>query len=162
AVRAEQFLGALECLAARAEARGDHGEAIRYLRRAEALDPLRDSLVQRLMTQLAAAGDPAAAIQTYRDFRLRLQGELAAAPEEATPRLCQEIRASARRPAAGRRLPDVPAPEPVTGDANPRRPVPEPLPRPLTSLIGREQDVAQIREALQQSCLVTLVGGGGV
>ena len=49
--------------------RGDHGEAIRYLRRAEALDPLRDSLPRRLMTSLAAAGDPAAAIQTYRDFR---------------------------------------------------------------------------------------------
>jgi DNA-binding SARP family transcriptional activator len=79
--RAEQYLTALETLADRAAARGEHSEAIRYLRRAEALDPLRDSLPRRLMASLAAAGDPAAAIQTYRDFRLRLQEELAAAPD---------------------------------------------------------------------------------
>jgi predicted ATPase/DNA-binding SARP family transcriptional activator len=160
--RAEQYLAALEALAERAEQRGDHGEAIRYLRRAEALDPLRDSLPRRLMASLAAAGDPAAAIQTYRDFRLRLQEELAAAPDEATTRLFQEIRAAARHQAAQRRLAPVPAPDPATRDAGPARLLPEPLPRPLTSLIGRDQEVEQIREALQQGSLVTLVGGGGV
>src|SRR5205823_5878063 len=97
AVRAEQLLAALEALAERAASRGEHAEAIPYLRRAEALDPLRDTLPRRLMTSLAASGDPAAAIQTYRDFRLRLQEELAAAPDEATTRLFHEIRAAARR-----------------------------------------------------------------
>src|SRR5712691_10999214 len=113
AARAEQLLAALETLAERAQERGDHGEAIRYLRRAEALDPLRDSVPRRLMTSLAAAGDPAAAIQTYRDFRIRLQEELAAAPDEATTRLFHAIRATARRPAVQRRL----APAPATGNA---------------------------------------------
>ena len=97
AARAEQCLAALETLAERAQERGDHGEAIRYLRRAEALDPLRDSLPCRLMTSLAAAGNPGAAIQTYRDFRQRLQEQLATAPDEATTRLFHEIRAAARR-----------------------------------------------------------------
>jgi predicted ATPase/DNA-binding SARP family transcriptional activator len=160
--RAEQFLAALEALAGRAEERGDHGEAIRYLRRAEALDPLRDSIPRRLMTSLAAAGNPAAAIQTYRDFRLRLQEELAAAPDEATTRLFQEIRTAARHQVAQRRLAPVPAPDPATRDAGPVRPLTEPLPRPLTSLIGRDEEVEQVQEALQQSRLVTLVGGGGV
>jgi DNA-binding SARP family transcriptional activator len=109
AARAEQLMAALEALAERAAARDDHSEAIRYLRRAEVLDPLRDTLPRRLMTSLAAAGDPAAAIQTYRDFRLRLQEELAAAPDQATTRLFHEIRAAARTatrasdPAPGRR-----------------------------------------------------------
>ena len=162
AARAEQCLAALETLAERAAAQGDHGEAIRYLRRAEALDPLRDSLPRRLMTSLAAAGDPAAAIQTYRDFRLRLQEQLAAAPDAATTRLFHEIRTAARRPAVQRRLAPPPTSEIASGHTGLPRPTPEPLPLALTSLIGREQEVAQIREALQQSRLVTLVGGGGV
>src|SRR5207245_2186256 len=56
AARDEQCLAALETLAEGAAGRGEHGEAIPYLRRAEALDPLRDSLPRRLMTRLAAAG----------------------------------------------------------------------------------------------------------
>jgi predicted ATPase/DNA-binding SARP family transcriptional activator len=158
--RAEQLLAALETLAERAEERGGHDEAIRYLRRAEALDPLRDSIPRRLMASLAAAGDPAAAIQTYRDFRLRLQEELAAVPDEATTHLFHEIRAAARRPAVQRRL--APVSSPATGDAGARQPVLEPLPRPLTSLVGRDQEVQQVQEALRESFLVTLVGGGGV
>jgi predicted ATPase len=162
AARAEQFLAALETLAERAAGRGEHPEAIRYLREAQALDPLRDSLVQRLMTSLAAAGDPAAAIQSYRDFRVRLQEELAAAPAEVTTRVFQEIRAAARHQAVQRRLAPGPVANPATGDTEVPPPVPEPLPRPLTSLIGRDQELEQIRESLRQGRLVTLVGGGGV
>jgi predicted ATPase/DNA-binding SARP family transcriptional activator len=162
ATRAEQFLAALEALADRAAGRGNHGEAVQYLRRAAALDPLRDTLPRRLMSSLAAAGDPAAAIQTYRDFRLRLQEELAAAPDEATTRLFHEIRATTRLQAAQRRLAPSRSLEPETADPGLSRPVPESLPRPLTSLIGREQELEEVRSALEQGRLVTLVGGGGV
>jgi predicted ATPase/DNA-binding SARP family transcriptional activator len=162
ATRAEQFLAALEALADRAAGRGNHGEAVQYLRRAAALDPLRDTLPRRLMSSLAAAGDPAAAIQTYRDFRLRLQEELAAAPDEATTRLFHEIRATTRLQAAQRRLAPSRSLEPETADPGFSRPVPESLPRPLTSLIGREQELEEVRSALEQGRLVTLVGGGGV
>lgn len=184
--RAERFLAALEALAEGVEARGEHAEAIGYLRRAEALDPLRDSITRRLMANLAAAGDPAAAIQVYRDFRNRLQAELAAVPEEATTRLFQEIRARGRErtryDASGR------AGERASGGtdalASPLRPegtrltslarlVPSPahpltrspahvVPRPLTSLIGRDREVAEVLERLEQVRLVTLIGGGGV
>jgi predicted ATPase/DNA-binding SARP family transcriptional activator len=160
--RAEQLLTALETLAERTVERGEHEAAIRYLRRAEALDPLRDTLPRRLMSSLAAAGDPAAAIQTYRDFRLRLQEELAAAPDEETTRLFHEIRAATRHQAVQRRLVPTRTSEPETGDSGLPHPVPEPLPRALTSLIGREQELEEVRAALQQSALVTLVGGGGV
>jgi len=35
------------------------------------------------------------------------------------------------------------------------------LPRPLTSFIGREHELAQARRLLAASCLVTLTGPGG-
>jgi DNA-binding SARP family transcriptional activator len=67
--REQACLAALETLSERAEERGDYAEAIRHLRRAEAMDPLRDSLSRRLMACLAATGDPAAAIEVYRNLR---------------------------------------------------------------------------------------------
>ena|SRR5215471_1318286 len=35
------------------------------------------------------------------------------------------------------------------------------LPRPLTSFIGRERELAQARRLLERSCLLTLTGPGG-
>lgn len=35
------------------------------------------------------------------------------------------------------------------------------LPRPLTSFIGRERELAQARRLLESSCLLTLTGPGG-
>jgi DNA-binding SARP family transcriptional activator len=94
--RAEQCLRALETLAERAEGRGEHDAAIGDLRRAAALDPLRDSVHQRLMANLAAAGDPTAAMEVYRTFRGRLHEELTASPDTETTALFQQIRAAAR------------------------------------------------------------------
>ena len=42
------------------------------------------------------------------------------------------------------------------------RPAAPRLPRPLTSLIGRDEDVEEVTRLLTTSRLVTLVGGGGV
>src|SRR5262245_8851517 len=47
--REEACLAALETLADRAKERGDPAKAVRYLRRAQALDPLRDSVARRLI-----------------------------------------------------------------------------------------------------------------
>src|SRR4051812_46005694 len=58
--REQACLQALETLAGRAAERGDHAAALRHLRQAETLDPLRDSTARRLMTALEATGDPAA------------------------------------------------------------------------------------------------------
>jgi tetratricopeptide (TPR) repeat protein len=114
------------------------------------------------MANLAAAGDPAAAIQTYRNFRIRLQEALIAQPDEATTRLFHEIRASARDKAV------LGAQSSVLGKEGPSQPSTEhrapstAVPHVLTPLIGREQEVAEVREQLRQHRLVTLTGGGGV
>jgi len=159
--RAEQYVAALETLAEGAQARGEPKEAIRHLRVAEALDPLRDSLVQRLMACLAAAGDPASAIEVYRNFRIRLHEELSAAPDAATTRLFHEIRDAAQaavrhaRAATGADATVARPPRPVRAPS-------VPVPRPVTSLIGREKELAEVRQLLVQNRLVTLLGGGGV
>lgn len=151
--REQACLAVLETLADRAGERGNASEAIRYLRKAEALDPLRDTVARRLMTALQATGDSAAAIEVYHRLRHRLHEELAADPDAATTRLFQEIRQQGR--------------EGEKGSKNllnhPLLPLsPSPLPHPLTALIGRAQEIREIAEALASSRMVTLIGGGGV
>jgi predicted ATPase/DNA-binding SARP family transcriptional activator len=161
--RAEQCLAALERLAERMEGRGDHRAAIRYLRRAEAMDPLQDSIARRLMANLAASGDPAAAIEVYRNFRSRLHEELAVQPDEATTCLFREIRAAARHHAHAGGL-DLRRSDPF-GRARPVprvSHVPHQPPRPLAPLIGRESELQEVLGLLHRSRLVTLTGGGGV
>jgi DNA-binding SARP family transcriptional activator len=99
--RAEQCLVALETLAERAEGRGNSREAVRDLRRAQAMDPLRDSMNRRLMRILAASGDAPAALLAYREYRDRLHREMSGEPDVETTRLFQEIRARARENADG-------------------------------------------------------------
>src|SRR5262249_42852577 len=82
--REQAGLTALETLADRAAERGEHAAAIRHLRQAEALDPLRDTTARRLMTSLEATGDPAAALEVYRRLRQRLHETLSGAPDETT------------------------------------------------------------------------------
>jgi len=160
--RARQCLSALEKLAESALSRGHNIEAIDFLRRAESMDPLRDSIARRLMTVLESIGDPAAAVEVYRSFRDRLHAEHAAAPDVETTQQFQDLRARTRaaahpplphrRPAAARQ---APPPTPHSNAAT-RPPV------ALTSLIGREEEVATVRDRLSASRLVTLVGMGGV
>jgi predicted ATPase/DNA-binding CsgD family transcriptional regulator/transcriptional regulator with XRE-family HTH domain len=61
----------------------------------------------------------------------------------------------------------VEAARPPARKAMHRAPVPDPprratLPRPLTSLVGRESDVGAVQRQLDRSPLVTLVGPGGI
>lgn len=96
--RAETCLQALEKLADRMVERDDYADALVYLARAEALEPLRDSVVRRRMAALAATGDLPAALWCYREHRHRLYRELNVEPDEATVRLFRELRAGRRDP----------------------------------------------------------------
>ncbi|HZT42417.1 MAG TPA: BTAD domain-containing putative transcriptional regulator [Chthonomonadaceae bacterium] len=153
--REQAVLAALETVAERATERAEHAEAIRYLRQAQTLDPLRDSVARRLMASLAATGDPGAAVEVYRELRKRLQEDLASAPDEATTQLFQQIRTHARETTRV-------APRPPVSAALSSSPLPTRPPHPLTPLIGREPELADLQQRLQQSRLVTLIGAGGV
>jgi non-specific serine/threonine protein kinase len=158
--REQAYLQALERLAARAmQAGGDPAAAIRYLRRAAAVDPTRESIQRALMQTLAASGDYASATLVYRDLRLLLHRDLNAEPDPETVVLFQQIRREARGKAArssGRVPYGSPAPSRHSSTPLPR------LPRPLTELIGREQEVREVVERVTAVRLVTLTGAGGV
>lgn len=122
--REEAYLLALEALAREALASGDAAAAEHHLRRAAAVDPLRESVQRGLMRVLVAGGSYAAALQVYQELRLRLHRELNAAPDPETIALFQELRAAARDRAVGL----WPRVRPLTGrGAEDRDPSPAPM-----------------------------------
>ena len=164
--RATACLGALERLGELAAERADWSAALELFRRAEQLDPLRDSVQRGLLRSLAAAGDVPEAIHAYREFRLRLHRELNAEPDPETTRLFQQLRDRPRdatgsdsRPGRPAAAPSSPTPAAAIPNALPATAA---LPHPLTALIGRDEELAAVTELLGTSRLVTVVGGGGL
>jgi predicted ATPase/DNA-binding SARP family transcriptional activator len=115
--REQAYLEALEALASRAQADGDGAATERYLRRALALDPLRESAQRALMQVLAAGGNYAAALLVYRELRQRLHREINAAPDAETTALYQQFRDEARQRAQAPR--PVTSPSPSISPINP-------------------------------------------
>src|SRR6185437_4632433 len=147
--RAQAYLGALERLAARDAQRGDYASAVGHLRRATAADPLRESAQRALMEALAASGAHAAAAQTYRDLRLLVERELGATPAPETRALHQRLRVQSQERA--RAVVEAPVAH-VAGR----------VPRPLTALVGRAEELCEITARVRTTRLVTLTGAGGI
>jgi predicted ATPase/DNA-binding SARP family transcriptional activator len=182
--REQACLIALERLAARARECGDLSTAERHLRRAVALDPLRETAQRALMNTLADSGNSAAALVAYRELRLRLHREANTEPDPETKALFQRIRAEAR----ARLVPkdtrlqelgkhcrrDLASPEGISQVVSPAPPAEVPtlqsldrrhtLPMQRTPLLGREKELAAVRALLlrEEVGLVTLTGAGGV
>jgi serine/threonine-protein kinase len=100
---------ALEKLATDARAAGDHRSAIDWWRRLAATDPLSSRVAVELMTSLAAAGEPEAALQHARVHEALVRQELDAPPDpsigELVERLRDDLRAGhAREPREDRSL----------------------------------------------------------
>ncbi|GAA2004136.1 BTAD domain-containing putative transcriptional regulator [Nocardiopsis rhodophaea] len=111
--------------------------------------PLRERLLASLMRALYRSGRQAEALNAFDRLRRRLAEELGADPAPETAALHQEIL---------RQVPDL---NTGTGPAAPLRSRTN-LPAPLTSIIGREREVAEVRALLADERLVTLAGPGGV
>jgi predicted ATPase/DNA-binding SARP family transcriptional activator/uncharacterized protein HemY len=155
-VREEAFLKALDALAAQALTEGDSATAERYLRRAVAVDPLREGAQRRLMEALAAGGSYGAALAVYRELRQRLHHELNAAPDAETQSLFETLRSQAQRLASSPRrgqISEVVAARPSSTSApltvtDQREAGAGNLPLPLTRFIGREQALADLKRWL--------------
>jgi predicted ATPase/DNA-binding SARP family transcriptional activator len=155
-LREQRYLQALETLAQHGLEHQDVTAAIRHLRLALLAEPLRESVVCKLMQALAQQGDMAAVTQVYRDFRLYLHAELNAAPAAETVALYRHLREQSRGA-----LPVLRA----SGERNTPGTAPRPsahLPIPLTPLIGREAEITEVIGCLETARLVTLTGTGGV
>jgi non-specific serine/threonine protein kinase len=163
--REEACAQALESLAHRANAGGERALAETYLRRAVAVDPLRETAHRMLMQIQAAAGNHAAALDTYRGLGRLLHRELNAKPDAETHALFVRLQAEARqrelvtrgRTAGQSHDATLPSHSSAVVSPAPRHN----LPHRSTSFIGREREVAAIRQHLTTTRLLTLTGAGG-
>lgn len=122
---------------------GASSEVLPELEALVAEHPLRERLRGQLVRALYAAGRQADALAAYEDVRGRLADELGVDPSPALREIhLQVLRAD---PALGA--------ETSTGPTN--------LPAPLTSFLGRDDDVRRVVDLVAGHRLVTLIGPGG-
>ena len=157
-----QLLSALRHLVEHYAKQGEVAPALRLAQRWLALEPLDDDALQQVMHLLAQQGEAAAALAHYRTYlRLHEQEQATAAVNPALAALVDEIVQGRHQPVAVPALP-APQPQPQPQPAMEKR-QPTNLPGELTPLIGRAQEIAQVRALLleERQRLVTIVGMGG-
>jgi len=149
------YCGLLRAVAVLYEDGGEHDAAIDALERLVAGEPTDEPAHLALMRLYARVGNGAAALRQYNVLRETLARELDAEPGLAARSLYAELvtgHAAADTPAAARRPVGVAVPL-----------VPETLPATLTSFVGREAELAELRALLIEDGvrLLTLTGVGG-
>jgi predicted ATPase/DNA-binding SARP family transcriptional activator len=111
--------------------------------RAMATDyPFRDGPRAVVMEALAADGRRTEALRVFQEYRRYLMDEVGTEPGSALSSLDQTIAAAEERPNV--------------------RKVHAQLPKPATSLVGRDTDIAEVIDCLRRSSIVTLTGVGGI
>ncbi|HEY1921044.1 MAG TPA: BTAD domain-containing putative transcriptional regulator [Streptosporangiaceae bacterium] len=135
---------------------GRHGEFAAELEALCREHPLRESLWELLILALYRAGRQAEALRAYTEIRDRLVGEIGIDPGPALRELQARILAQdpSLAPACAAASPaeaQAAAPPKAVGNLRER----------LSSFVGRDAELEQLREALHSSRLVTLTGPGG-
>jgi predicted ATPase/DNA-binding SARP family transcriptional activator/DNA-binding CsgD family transcriptional regulator len=145
------YLGLLIELAGLHEGRGEHALAIETLRKATSEEPTLEEAHASIMRLYALSGRHERALAQYERLRDALQSGFDTRPTEATRRLRNEI-------ASGELLPKPPAgpvlPAPSDGAKHN-------LPAPMSSFVGREREMVDLRRSLSMTRLLTLTGAGG-
>ena len=156
----ELALDALAKLLAHQRSAGAAEAALPTALRLIALDPLQEAVHRTLMRLYAQLGRRGAALRQYQLCVGILQRELGVEPEADTRQLYQEIlrRRPAREPAAGA-IRVIPEHGPLSASPS--------IATPPTPLIGRDGEMARLREALAQARagagqLLVIVGEAGV
>jgi predicted ATPase/DNA-binding SARP family transcriptional activator len=133
---------------------GDLTEARGLLERLLDVDPADESAHQALMRVHAYSGDRAAAQQQFAALEGALRDTLDVGPSAASRRLLDQIRAGQLAPPGRPEAPPATAPpEQVATPTN--------LPVALSSFVGRERELTELRAAVSRRRLVTLTGPGG-
>jgi predicted ATPase/DNA-binding SARP family transcriptional activator len=145
----------------RARDRDDATGGIEVARRMLGLEPLHEEAHRALMWFLAGGGQRSAALAQYDTCRYLLREELGIEPSAATVALRDEITGAGGFTELGAAAPEDADPPHRAASAG--APAPD-LPRPLTTLVGREKELERLRGLLDDpACrLVTLVGPGGI
>ncbi len=177
-----QAVAMLSTLTAHHLSVGAYDEAQRYAARLVALEPWHEEGHRQLMQALAAQGQQSLALRQYESCRRTLQQELKVPPAAETTQLYEQIRAGyfspislAARQATVIQQSVQPLPQPLPPLLPPLLPPPQPvlvepskrlhnLPANLPPLVGRSQQLEQLRTLLRTSTerLLTIVGLGGM
>jgi len=150
----QMFIGALEKLTHLLEAQGDYHAAIQYTQLLLRQDSLSEEAYRQLMRLHALSGDPTGVLRAFQTCEIVLKRELDAEVSAATRDAYEQLLKPAARPEPG----GVPSVELRHHN----------LPFQLTSFIGREREIAELRNLLSRQTasehdarLLTLTGTGG-
>jgi predicted ATPase/DNA-binding SARP family transcriptional activator len=157
---AQMAVSALDRLTAARLAGGEFEAAAAGARRQLALDPWRETAHQQLMRALAESGDRAGALAAYRRCREVLRGDLGIEPDPSTTALYEQIRAT-RSSEFSMLSSEFRLAQLRTQNSELKTGTFHNLPAQLTSFVGRERELAGIRQSLASARLVTLAGPGG-
>ena len=152
----ECFLNALQRLGQRHEQAQRWDDAQQCYQRLRRSDPLHEDAYAGLMRVYARLGRLTDVTACYRELEALLQQELAAAPSSTLRALLTTLTRTPtyiEQPAAApsKATPTVPSPQAIAHN----------FPKPLTSLVGRTQELDQIGRLLANHRLITLTGAGG-
>jgi predicted ATPase/DNA-binding SARP family transcriptional activator len=150
----ERQIEMLLALMTAAQENGDRSVAAAFAKQVLRWDPWREDALRAFVRLRYQSGDRAGAIQTYHEFAERLRLDLGVEPMPET-RAEYDLISTASHP------PDVTG-APLAAPTTRAFSVVRPLPAPLSSFCGREEEVTTIRSLLEQRRLVTLTGSGGV
>ncbi|GAB2875248.1 BTAD domain-containing putative transcriptional regulator [Streptomyces mayteni] len=139
----QQRVTAFEGLAEQRFERGEHRALADELQAMLDAHPLRERLHAVRIRALYRDGRQAEALAAYREIRDLLAEELGVDPGPELAALHQAVL---------RQDPALAAPEPPSSN----------LPVPLNALVGRDEEVAEVRALLRGHRLVTLTGSAGV
>lgn len=162
----EAVVQRVHALVAFASQQGDLPQAIAHTRRLLALEPWREKAHRQLMLLLARSGQRAAALAQFETCRRILDAELTVEPDAETLAVVAAIRSGEfdkvtswqgdpTRASKGNGVQD----HPLT--LSPPHLVTSNLPIPPNPLIGREREMAEVRDLLRSNRLVVLTGLGG-
>jgi predicted ATPase/DNA-binding SARP family transcriptional activator/DNA-binding CsgD family transcriptional regulator len=131
------------------EAEGDLARAIETLQRVVVHKPTHEDAHVRLMRLYTRSGQRYQALQQYRQLEAALASGLDADPGPVAQRIHQELveqRVSLSTPGSS-------MPSPPLSRHN--------LPAPVTTFVGREREIGEVRRLLGGTRLLTLTGPGG-
>ena len=146
-----KFLSMLIELAGLYEERGDYGRGVEALKRFLSMEPADEEVHAGLMRLYARAGRQQEALSQYQRLGKALSGQFGTEPGATIRRLRDEISAGEFPPPP---LAALPQEEPY--DARRHN-----LPPRMTSFIGREREMVEVKRALAMTQLMTLTGAGG-
>jgi predicted ATPase/DNA-binding SARP family transcriptional activator/DNA-binding CsgD family transcriptional regulator len=145
------YLALLIELAGLYEGRGEYAQAIEALRKATAEEPALEEAHATLIRLYASSGRPERALAQYQRLHDALSRGLGTRPAEATRRMRDEIAVGS--------LPTAPPADPARGQ--PSDGANHNLPAPMSSFVGREREMAEVKRTLAMTRLLTLTGAGG-